>query len=94
MLFVAAGVQRLCNIFAHRWPSLRRVPQMAGMCAGWAFGGASVQALHEVSETCSSLCAYIHLTVSLIATAASAVLILVSVAARSGTCGRGEVGGV
>eukprot|EP00966_Prymnesium_polylepis_P092010 2129969-Prymnesium_polylepis.1 len=41
VLLAALVVQRLCNANAHRWPSLARVPQMARMCAGWAFGGAS-----------------------------------------------------
>ena len=75
-LLVAASVQRVASLNAHRWPSAPTVTQMAGMCAGWACGGALLQALQELGETCVRSCTYLHVAFSLLATAASAVLIL------------------
>ena len=45
-LVVALLAQRFAKLFdARRYPSAQRVPQMAGMCAGWACGGALLYGL-------------------------------------------------
>ena len=48
LLFVAAVVQACSLRNEERWPSLIIVPRMLGMCVGWAFGFAALQALSEM----------------------------------------------
>ena len=48
MLCVAAVVQHVSLRHEARWPSLTIVPRMVGMCVGWAFGFAALQALSEM----------------------------------------------
>ena len=48
MLCVAAVVQHVSLRNEARWPSLTIVPRMVGMCVGWAFGFAALQALSEM----------------------------------------------
>ena len=48
MLCVAAVVQHASLRNEARWPSLTIVPRMVGMCVGWAFGFAALQALSEM----------------------------------------------
>ena len=48
LLCVAAVVQACSLRNEERWPSLIIVPRMLGMCVGWAFGFAALQALSEM----------------------------------------------
>jgi hypothetical protein len=48
LLCVAAAVQACSLRNEERWPSLIVVPRMLGMCVGWAFGFAALQALSEM----------------------------------------------
>ena len=47
LLCVAAVVQHISLRNEARWPWLVVVPRMVGMCVGWAFGFAALQALSE-----------------------------------------------
>ena len=78
LLCVAAVVQHVSLCKAAQWPSLAIVPRMVGMCVGWAFGFAALQALSEMDAALGGVAQpwVMGVAVSASATLGSALVIL------------------
>ena len=91
MLCVAAVVQHVSLRNEARWPSLTIVPRMAGMCVGWAFGFAALQALSEMEAALGgAVCSWV---LGKAVSACATLLLAVLDGAPGGSEGGGEWAG-